>query len=77
MSWEQWFQDVGKSVIDKAASAKYTQPYEIDKLRLQALGQLGYYTEGQAGTQVAPGTNMGPILLIGGALVLVMVMMKD
>jgi hypothetical protein len=80
MSWESWFQDVAGSVIGKAADAKYTQPYEIDKLRIQALGDLGYYTEGQAGTKSAPvgvlGMSQGTVLLIG-AVVLGVLMLRD
>ncbi len=77
-SWESWFQGVAGSVIDKAASAKFTQPYEIDKLRLQALGDAGYYTEGQAGALRAPASGIQPVhlLLIGGA-VLAFVLLKD
>lgn len=77
MSWEQWFQDVGSSVINKAAEAKFVQPYEIDKLRLQALGELGIYSEGQP-QQPARGGGLfglsegGTLLLIGAGLVAVM-----
>lgn len=82
MSWEQWVQDVAGSVIDKAAEAKFTQPYEIDRLRLQALGDLGTYTEGQAGVKPAAqagtigGMNSGTVLLIVAA-VLAVLMLKD
>lgn len=83
MSWEQWFQDVSGSVINKAAEAKFVQPYEIDKLRIQALGELGLYAEGQPGTgavQQRPGlfglSQQATVLLIGGGL-LAFLMMKD
>jgi hypothetical protein len=83
MEWSDWFQNVAGGVIDKAAAAKYTQPYEIDKLRLQALGQVGYYEEGQAGTAATAaqpglfGMSQGAtVLLIGGA-VLLFVLSKD
>lgn len=80
MSWESWFQDVAGSVINKAADAKYTQPYEIDKLRIQALGDLGYYTEGQAGATSAPtgvlGMSQGTLLLVGG-VILAVLMLRD
>lgn len=80
-SWESWFQGVAGSVIDKAAAAKYTQPYEIDRLRLEALGETGYYTEGQAAStaQNAGLFGMGQggtVLLIGGVL-LAFVLLKD
>ena len=81
MNWETWFQNVAGSVIDKAAQAKYVQPYEIDRLRLQALGDLGTYTEGQAGTMPAGqagafGLSNGALLLIGAAFVAVL-MLRD
>lgn len=78
-SWETWIQGVGSKLIGSAADAKFSQPYEIQKLRLQALGDMGYYTEGQAG-MIRPGTvggiSSGTLLLIGGAL-LVFMLMKD
>lgn len=80
MDWGTWFQDVAGSVIDKAATAKYQQPYEIDRLRLQALGETGFYQEGQAGTVRPGGTVAGiqpsTLLLIGGAVVVFM-LLKD
>lgn len=78
-SWESWIQGVAGKVIGSAADAKYSQPYEIERLRLQALGDMGYYNEGQAGT-IRPGTiagiSTGTLLLIGG-IALVFVLMKD
>lgn len=83
MSWEQWFQDVAGSVINKAADAKYQQPYNIEQLRIQARADngLGFYEEGQAGVSGALGGLLGmssgtTVLLIGGALLLVM-MVRD
>lgn len=72
--WGSWFQGVAGSVIQGAAAAQFQQPYEIDKLRLQALGQLGPYTEGQANAM--GGTNNSTLLLLGFGLVLVM-LLKD
>lgn len=78
MNWETWFQDVAGSVINKAADAKFSQPYEIDRMRLQALGETGYYTEGQA---MAKGGAIGGIsptvLLIGGAVLVAVLLLKD
>lgn len=83
MAWEQWFQDVSASVINKASDAKFVQPYEIDKLRLQALGELGLYQEGQPGTGTViarPGlfglSQQATVLLIGGGL-LAFLMTRD
>lgn len=83
MSWETWFQDVGASVINKAADAKWTQPYEVDKLRLRALGELGLYEEGQAGNVAAApaggllGMSQGTTLLLIGGAVMLFLMSKD
>ena len=78
MAWEDFLQDAGKTIIDKWSSKEYTQDYEIERLRLQALGQYGgLYTEGQAGVRTAGtigGISTGT-LLIGGALLLVVVLM--
>jgi hypothetical protein len=79
MDWSTWVQDVGAGLIDKAAGAKYVQPYEIQKLQLEALGQSGYYNEGQAGTRAAAagGMNTTMLFLIGGAVLVAVVMLKD
>ncbi len=78
-SWESWIQGVGSKIIGSAADAKYSQPYEIQRLRLQALGDMGYYSEGQPG-MIRPGMvggmSSGTLLLIGGA-VLVFMLMRD
>lgn len=79
-NWESWFQGVAGKVIGSAVDAKYSQPYELQRLRLEALGDLGYYAEGQPGTLRQPGTvggiTTGTLLLIGG-IALVFVLMKD
>lgn len=81
-SWESWIQGVAGNVIGKAADAQYSQDYELQRLRLQALGENGYYTEGQPGTlrpgmagSVA-GIPTGTLLLIGAAVVAIM-LLKD
>lgn len=79
MSWEETFQNWGTLLVDRATSAKYVQPYEVDKLRLQALGDMGYYAEGQPGTVAQPGglnIKGGTLLLLGLGLAAVM-MLKD
>lgn len=80
-SWESWIQKVGGGVVDKWASATYTQPYEVQKMRIQALGEQGYYSEGQPGaasTAQRQGLQLSPmVLLLAGAAVLAVVMLKD
>lgn len=77
--WSEWVQDVGKSVINAATEARFVQPYEIDKMRLQALGELGIYNEGQAGTQrpAEQGITLSPTVLLLGLGVLAVMMLKD
>jgi hypothetical protein len=79
-TWESWIQGVAGNVIGKAADAQYSNDYELQRLRLQALGQMGYYQEGQPGVIRTTGTVAGfptsTLLLIGGA-VLVFMMLKD
>lgn len=79
MDWSTWFQNVSAGVIDKAAQNRYTQQYEIDRLRLEQLGQLGTYTEGQplppqAGTVAGINTS---VLIIGGVVLLAVMLLKD
>lgn len=77
--WASWFQNVAGGVIGKAADAQYVRPYDIQALRLQALGTEGYYQEGQAGTSpaAAGGINTGTLMLLGGAVLLAVVLLKD
>jgi hypothetical protein len=77
-NWASWFQGVAGNVIGKAADAQYVRPYDIQALKLQALGSTGYYNEGQAGTsaQASAGISGTTMLMIGGAL-LAVVLLKD
>lgn len=78
MDWSTWLQGVGSNVIGAATDAQFRYPYEIDKLRLQALGESGYYTEGQAARQTGSIGGISPtVLLIGGAVLVAVLMLKD
>lgn len=80
MAWEEWFQNVAGSVIKDASAAKFTQPYEVQKLRLQALGELGLYNEGTPQTVAQPGMfgmSQGMVLLLGLGAVLAVFALKD
>lgn len=78
MDWSTWFQNVGQTVIGAAADAQYRYPYEIQKLQLQALGDSGYYTEGQAVRQTTGLGGISPsVLLIGGAVLVAVLLLKD
>lgn len=79
MDWGKWLQNVGGDVIKSYASSKYEQPYEIQKMRIQVQGaDGGMYDEGAA--MPRPGTVAGlpsSVLLIGGAVVLALVLMRN
>ncbi len=77
MEWSDSIQTWAGSLLDKWGSAQYVQPYEVQKLQLQALGQTGYYLEGQPGARAAStGISSGTLLLLGAAVVAVM-LLKD
>lgn len=81
MAWEDLATDWGGRVLDAAIAYKVTQPYEVKKLQLQALGDAGYYLEGQPNgqTKLAPRNAFGVppgVLLIGAGLLLVY-LLKD
>lgn len=78
-TWEEVAQDWGGRMVDAAIALKVTQPYEIDKLRLQALGEGGYYSEGQPGVS---NNGSAPLvipsgLVILGAVVVLFFVLKD
>jgi len=76
-SWESWIQNSGTSILGGLISNKTRDPNELAKLQIQALGQYGYYNEGQAGLmRSAGGMNPTMLLLIGGVIVAVM-LLKD
>lgn len=78
--WEEWFQNVAGSVIKDASQAQFQQPYELQKLRYQALGEMGLYTEGQPQPAVAPalfGMSQGTVLLLGAAVLVAVFALRD
>lgn len=79
-SWESWFQNVASGVADKYASATWVQPFELQKMRISALGETGYYQEGAPSGNVQNGTIAGispGVLLLGGAALLAVILLKD
>lgn len=78
MDWGDWTQQVAGSLINKASDNKWIQPYEIQKMQLQALGQLGMYQEGQASvTAGRQGLTISPTLLLIGAVAVIVIMTRD
>lgn len=75
-SWETWIQRVGGNVVDAWSSSTYQQPYELQKMRIQSLGERGYYPEGKPMAQPGSMNGISPIMLIGGVLLLVLLLRK-
>lgn len=76
MDWSSWFQQVAGNTINAATEAQFRQPYEIQKLQLQQQGPYGPYVEGQAMPGTVGGINT-TWLLLGGALLVAVVLLKD
>lgn len=78
--WFSWAQDAASGLIKAGANYannQQQQKYEIEKLKLQALGTDGTYIEGKPNsTQTVAGISPTVLLLAGAALVAVM-MLKD
>lgn len=78
MDWQSAIQNWGTAFVNGYTNAKYVQPYEVQKLQLQALGQAGFYDEGKPGVYVPPpAINSTTLLLIGAAVVGFMMLNKD
>lgn len=78
--WGTWLQQVSGSLIDKWGTAEYVQPYQLQAMRLQALGQLGFYEEGQTGRIVQAGAVPqinGTWLIAGGVILAAVLLLKD
>lgn len=76
-TWTDTIQQWGTTVLGGVVDKEFRQDFELDKMRLQAMGELGYYDEGQpqvnaAGSLVLP----SGLLLVGGVLLLVF-LLKD
>lgn len=79
MDWGTWTQNTLGSVINLAAQNEYVLQPQVEAAKWQALGEAGYYREGQPGTTAQPaGLNIsGNALLLIGAAVVVVMMLKD
>lgn len=79
MDWETWVQQVAGSYLKSRTDAKFQQPYELQKMRLQAYGPFGdLYQEGEPLTNQAGAGGIPPAwLLIGGALLVAVVLVKS
>lgn len=82
MDWSEWIQDVGKSTINSVVEAQYKQPFELQKMQLQALGPFGQlYSEGSAqGVQSAQAPQQAMLfgfpmwmVVVGGIAAIVMI----
>lgn len=77
-TWEETIQDWGSRVLDAGIAFGVTNPYEVKKLKLQALGDFGFYEEGKPGVSGRQSSLVVPpgLLLLGGAALLIF-LLKD
>lgn len=78
-AWDAWLRTQGDKLISGYLDYKVTWPSRLQEMEIQALGERGYYTEGQRGTLPASQASAGipaSWLLIGAALVGVL-LLKD
>lgn len=81
MEWGQWVQQQAGGLLDAYTYKRQVDAY-TDAMRLQALGEAGYYVEGQRGTLSPVGAQTvggipSSVLLIGGALLVAVMVMGD
>lgn len=77
-TWTETIQDWGSTVLQGVVDKEYRQEFELDRMKIQALGDMGYYDEGQAGAYMrAPGAGVSPGLLLLGGAVLLVFLLKD
>jgi hypothetical protein len=75
--WESWAQNISSNLLQGYANSQFQQPYELQKMQLQAYGSGAYglpYIQGQPNMQLGIPTGW---LLIGGAIALAVVMIKS
>jgi len=82
MDWQTTIQDWGGTLIDRWSAAEWVQPYEVQRLHLQALGTAGMYQEGQPNMTRTGAQNQGltitpNMLLLAGAVAIVLLIMRD
>lgn len=77
--WASWFQNIAGSAVGAYGSITQQQnqnAFELQKAKIQYLGDTGYYTEGQTG-RIGQGSNTMMLLLIGAAVLAVVMLAKD
>ena len=74
-SWQRWFQGITSGLAEKWGDAQYVRPYEIRELEMTALGNRGYYREGQPMMQGAAGFGITPTMLLLGAVAVAAVLL--
>lgn len=75
MDWGTWAAGIGEKLITATIDAKVTYPQQNEQLRINKLGSLGYYSEGLAGVS-GGAVGLSPLVLIGGAALLVYLLVK-
>lgn len=69
MEWSEWIQNIGSGLLDRT--------YELERLKLEQRGAGGSYTEGQPATPPAATGGLNPTVLLIGAAVLAVVLLRN
>jgi hypothetical protein len=80
MAWSETIQEWGGLLVKGAVDREFYQDFKTDELRLKALGDYGYYDEGQRGIVPTPGSiglQLPAGMLLLGAGVLLIFLLKD
>lgn len=81
--WGEWLQQQGSTLVDRWSAREFGPQQTGDiqgRLQLGALGEQGYYIEGQAGLASKPAgmsTETKVLLGLGVVVVLLVVVSKD
>lgn len=69
MEWSEWIQNIGSGLLDRT--------YELERLKLEQRGAGGAYNEGQPATPPPAANGLNPTVLLIGAAVLAVVLLRN
>lgn len=75
-AWGDWLRDIGTKVAEGVVDYKVNFPLRVEELKINKLGSAGYYTEGKAGAAASTAGIPTNVLLIGGAVLMAVLLLK-
>lgn len=83
-NWESAIQKWAGQGIDAVIAKKVTQPYEVERLKMQTYGASGFFNDGQSGIydpatgqMMQQKSQMPMVLMLAGAGVVAFILLKD